>query len=186
LQSYYDDNFSPPGPGNLNAKRRYQSTTIPGTGIVTSPLGPINGFHFNGNSVYHALIVRLEKRFSNGFTLLTSYTFSKDIGDTCGNSYAGNTTGCGFQDTRNLRAERAVDNIDIPQRFVLSGVYELPIGKGLHFGSRMPAVANAVLGGWSIGSIVASVSGEPYNVTTQGNPANTGSITVVNRPNLVW
>jgi hypothetical protein len=184
LQSKYDDNFSPPGPGNLDAKRPYKSAAITGTNIVTSPLGPIVGYHFNGNSIYHALVSRVEKRFSSGLTLLTSYTFSKAIGDTCGNSAIGETSGCGAQDLRNLRAERSVDNIDVPHRLVVSGVYELPVGKGRRFGANAPRFVNAVLGGWSVGSIVVRASGRPYNVLSQGNPANTGSVMVVNRPNV--
>lgn len=181
----YDDNFSPPGPGNLNAKRRYQSVELPGTGIVTSPLGPVYGYHDNGNSIYHALIAKFEKRFSKGFTLLTSYSFSKTIGDTCGNAAAGNTTDCGFQDLRNLRNDRSADNQDVPQRLAISGVYQLPFGKGRPLASGMPALANAVFGGWSIGSIAVHASGRPYNLSVAGNPANSGTFDVVNRPNAV-
>ena len=183
LESRYDENYSPPGPGNVDAKRRYKSAAIPGTSIVVSP-GATYGYHFNGNSTYHALMSRVEKRFSGGFTLLASYTFSKAIGDTCGNAASGNTTDCGFQDTRNLRAERSVDNIDVPHRFVLSSVYELPFGKGRRFGSSMPGVVEALFGGWSVGSIVVAASGRPYNVINSGNPANTGTFDIVSRPNV--
>ncbi len=182
----YDDNFSPPGPGNINAKRRYQQAEIPGTGIITSPLGPVYGHYNNGNSNYHALLTKVEKRFSSGFTLLTSYAFSKAIGDTCGNSAAGDTSGCGFQDVRNLRLERSVANEDVPHRFVASGVYELPFGKGRRLGGNMPAVAEAAFGGWSLGSIVVATSGRPYSPTVAGNPANTTvGFGIVNRPNIV-
>ena len=184
LLNRYDDNFSAPGAGNVNAKRPYQSVAIPGTSIVTSPLGPVYGYHNNGNSIYHALSTKIEKRFSAGLTLLGSYTYSKAIGDTCGNSAAGDTAGCGYQDIRNIRVERSVDNIDVPHRFVSSGMYELPFGRGRHFGAKMPTVVNAVLGGWSMGSIITMASGRPYNVISQGNPANTGSFGVVNRPNV--
>ena len=183
ILSRYDDNYSPPGPGNLDDKRPFKSAIIPGTDLVVST-GAIYGYHFNGNSIYHALGNRLEKRFSNGFTLLMSYTFSKAIGDVCGNAAAGDTTNCGFQDVRNLRAERSVDNIDVPHRFVASGVYELPFGKGRHFGSTMPGALDTLFGGWSIGSIITRASGRPYNVVNSGNPANTGTFTVVSRPNL--
>jgi hypothetical protein len=94
LETTYDDNFSPPGPGNVDDKRPYKSAVIPGSNVTISP-GAIHGYHFNGNSIYHALLTKLEKRFSGGFTLLTSYTFSKAIGDTCGNSAAGDTTNWG-------------------------------------------------------------------------------------------
>jgi outer membrane receptor protein involved in Fe transport len=181
----YEDNFSPPGPGNINAKRPYLRAEIPGTGIVSSPLGPVQGYKNNANSSYHSLITRLEKRFSRGFTLLTSYGWSKTIGDTCGNAAAGNTSGCGYQDTRFLNLEKSVDNQDVPHRFVLSGLYEVPLGRGRAFGADMHPVANAVLGGWGMGSIITWASGRPYSLTVQGNPANTGSIGVVNRPDVV-
>jgi len=180
----YEDNFSPPGPGNLNAKRRYQKAEIPGTGIVTSPLGPMYGHYNDGNSNYHALLAKLEKRFSNGFTLLTSYAYSKALGDTCGNAASGDTSGCGYQDTRYLHLERAVANEDVPHRFVGSGVYELPFGQGRQWGSGLPAAAEAVFGGWSLGSIVVYANGRPYSPTVSGNPANTGTFGIVNRPNL--
>jgi hypothetical protein len=181
----YEDNYSPPGPGNLNDKRRYKSIELPGTGIVTSPLGPLYGYHNNSNSIYHAMIAKVEKRFSQGFTVLSSYVWSKTIGDTCGNAAAGDTAGCGYQDVRNLRAERAADNQDIPHRFVLSGVYDLPFGKGRHWGGNLHPVANAIFGGWSVGSIVVWAAGEPYSITVPGNPANIGDRVIVNRPNLV-
>jgi hypothetical protein len=116
---------------------------------------------------------------------LTSYTFSKAIGDVCGASAAGGTANCGYQDVCNLRAERSVDNIDIPHRFVTSGLYDLPFGNGRRFGSGMPAVANAVFGGWSIGSIITFASGPPFNVVVPSNPANSGTFTIVDRPNVV-
>ena len=78
-----------------------------------------------------------------------------------------------------------MDNQDVPHRFVLSGIHELPFGKGRRWAAGMPAVAEAVLGGWSMGSIVVWSSGRPYNVTVQGNPANVGDFDVVNRPNVV-
>ena len=71
-------------------------------------------------------MTKVEKRFSRGFTLLTSYTWSKAMGDTCGASGAGNTSGCGYQDLRRLELERAVDNQNVPHRYVLSGLWELP------------------------------------------------------------
>jgi hypothetical protein len=183
LENRFDDNYSPPGPGNLDTKRPYTTATIPG-GLTILP-GAMYGFHFDGNSIYHSLVTRVEKRFSSGFTLLLSYTFSKAIGDVCGNSAAGDTSGCGYQDPRNMRAERSVDNIDVPSRFVLSGVYDLPFGKGRKFGSNLPAVVNGMFGGWALGSIITEASGRPYNVVNSGNPANTGTFNVVSRPNVI-
>jgi hypothetical protein len=76
LLARYEDNYSPAGPGNLNDKRRYKSIELPGTGVVTSPLGPIYGYHNNANSIYHAFIAKVEKRLQ-GFTIISSYGWSK-------------------------------------------------------------------------------------------------------------
>src|SRR5207253_5566485 len=116
--------------------------------------------------------------------LLVSYTHSKAIGDVCGASASGETTNCGYQDLRNLRPERGIDNTDIPNRFVLSGVYELPFGRGRHWGSNIPGFANIIFGGWAIGSIVTRANGFPYSIVVAGNPANSGTYNVVDRPNV--
>ena len=179
----YDENFSPPGPGAINEKRLYKSAEITGTGIITSPLGPIIGYNHDGSSDYHALVTKIEKRFSGGFTLLGSYTWSKNMGDTCGGAAQGNTSGCGFQDVRFFELERSVDNQDVPHRFVASGLWDLPWGRGRLLGSDWHPVLNAIAGGWTVGSIVTWSSGRPYNLTVNGNPANSGSNAVVNRPN---
>ncbi len=184
LERVIDENYSPPGPGAVNAKRPYQIVAVPNT-TINAALGPIYGYHFNGNTDYNALTLRLEKRFSQGLTLLGSYTFSKAIGDICGASAAGDTPNCGYQDPRNLRNERSVDNIDVPQRLVVSGVYQLPVGKGRRFASRMSRPLNAIAGGWSLGSILTVASGMPFSVISAGNPANTGTFSTVNRPNVV-
>ncbi len=181
----HEGNFAPPGPGNLDQKRPLKSAEIPGTGLVASPLGPVIYHHFSGNVNYNALVSRLEKRFSHGLALLGSYTFSKTIGDTCGFAASGNTLGCGYQDPRNFRLERSVDNQDVPHRLVLSGIWEVPVGHGRRWMSDLGGTRNALLGGWAIGSIVSYGSGRPYNVVVPGNPANTGSVAIVNRPNVV-
>ena len=185
LVRQYDGNYSAPGPGALNSKRIYRSLEIPGTGITTSPLAEVYSHRFDGNSNYHALLAKLEKRFTSGFTVLGSYTFSKSIGDTCGGAAQGNASGCGYQDPRYMSQEKAIDNQDIPHRFVTSVLYDLPFGRGRAWGQSVHPVVNAVVGGWSLGSIVTASSGLPYSVIVSGNPANTGSINIVNRPNVV-
>ena len=85
---------------------------------------------------------------------------------------------------RDLTLERSLDNQDVPHRFVASGLYELPFGRGQKFGSGMPKALDYIFGGWGVGSIVTWSSGRPYSATIGGNPANTGSHGVVNRPNV--
>ncbi|MPY90139.1 MAG: hypothetical protein GEU99_19720 [Luteitalea sp.] len=175
-------NFAPPGPGDINERRRYTSAIWPGTDIVVGPLAAFYRHEFNGSSNFHSLQTKVERRFSAGFSLLGSYIWSKTIGDSCGFAGSGNAAGCGIQDPNNLRAERSLDNQHMAHRLVVSSIWELPFGQGRRWGSSWGAVPNAVLGGWSVGGIFTATSGQPRSVTVQGNPANTGDL---NRPNLI-
>jgi len=185
LLNRIDGNFSPPGPGNLNAKRIFQSAVIPGTSIVASPLGPVYRHLFNGNSNYHALVSKVEKRTSSGLNLLASFTWSKTLGDTCADSADASSPNCGFQNALNLRGEKGLDNQDTRLRFVTSLIYEIPFGRGRQWGSGLNRALDAVAGGWSTGGIFTARTGLPYTLAVSGNNANTGSVTVINRPNVV-
>jgi hypothetical protein len=84
-----------------------------------------------------------------------------------------------------MRAEKSLDNQDQGQRFVSSVLWEIPVGRGRRFGSQMSGVANGFIGGWELGDILTRHSGLPYTIIDNGNPANTGSISIISRPNLV-
>ncbi len=68
--------------------------------------------------------------------------------------------GGAIQNPFNLSQEKSVSNQDVPQNFVLSYIYELPVGKGKKFLNK-GGFANAVLGGWSVSGIQTYHSGQP-------------------------
>ena len=185
LINRFDGNFAPAEPGNINLNRPIQSAVIPPSGVTVSPLGGIYKYVFAGNSDYQAMLVKLQKPLAKGLTLLTSYTWSKTIGDTCSDSADGNATNCGFQDPLNMRAERSLDNQNMGQRFVTSLLYDIPVGRGRQFGAQMPKALNALAGGWTLGGIFTRHSGLPYSLIDSGNPANSGNIMIVDRPNVI-
>ncbi len=116
-----------------------------------------------GHSSYNALTAKMERRFSNGLNLLASYTWSKTLtdADSVMPAFSAFDGGAGsVQNPYNLKGEKAVSFQDVPQNFVVSYIYELPIGKGKKFlgDSR---VATALLGGFQIGGINRYVSGTP-------------------------
>jgi hypothetical protein len=117
--------------------------------------------------------------------VLSSFTWAKSIGDTCADSADGSSPNCGFQDPLNLRAEKSLDNQDQRYRFVTSLLYEMPFGRGRRFGGNSNAFVNTALGGWNFGTIFTGFTGLPYTIVVTGNPANTGSVNVINRPNVV-
>src|SRR5439155_10038314 len=73
-------------------------------------------FSSGSSSTYHALQVTLKKRLSKGLLFEGSYTWSKSMDNGEG----------GFQDSNAIRLSRAVTDLDVPHRFILNYVYELP------------------------------------------------------------
>ena len=88
-----DGNPAPPGPGNLNRRRLYQTTAVPPTGDVIT-LANVTRIQKDGWSQYHGLQTKFEKRYSKGMSLLAAYTWSRTRG-----------LEGGYQDYTNIDAE---------------------------------------------------------------------------------
>lgn len=116
-----------------------------------------------GHSSYHALTAKLERRFHSGLNLLAAYTWSKTLTDADSTmpAFSAFDGGAGsVQNPYNLKSEKAVSFQDVPQNFVISYVYELPLGKGKKFLNH-GGVVNALVGGFQVGGIDRYVSGGP-------------------------
>jgi len=123
------------------------------------------------NSNYNALQMRFEKRFSSGFSLLSSYTFSKTMSDGADGLWNNN----GFQIIRNwyCRAcDYSISSYDQPHRFVSNVTYELPIGKGKALGSSWNRFTDLLLGQWQMNGILTLSQGQPLRFTTAQNTSN--------------
>ena len=101
----------------------------------------------SGFSWYHSMQVRLEKRMTRGFTIQANYTWSKFM------------QALGKLNSTDPRLEHVVSATDRPQRIVVSGIYELPFGKGKHFLTSAPGWANQIVGEWSVQAIYQGQSG---------------------------
>ncbi|MBL8217261.1 MAG: carboxypeptidase regulatory-like domain-containing protein [Bryobacterales bacterium] len=133
-----------------------------------------------GNSIYHAFLLSVEKRLANGFAILGSYTFAKLISDSAivPSNFGAVEVGSdnGYQNGKyDRRAERSIDPTDVANRLVISGIYELPFGKGKKFapGSR---AADKVIGGWQLNVISTMQGGLPLVIRGANN-------FLANRPN---
>jgi hypothetical protein len=119
-----------------------------------------------GQSSYDALEAKLDKRFTNGLNILASYTFSKTLtdADVIQPYWSTLQNGGAVQDPENLRGEKAVSSEDIPNTFVVTYVYELPVGKGKQFlGSSSRAVDEAI-GHWTVTGTQHYQSGQPISI----------------------
>jgi hypothetical protein len=115
-----------------------------------------------GQSTYNALEAKLERHFRNGLNLLASYTYSKTItdADSSFSTETGfNSNVFGAQNPYNLNGEKAVSYQDIPHTFVISYLYELPVGTGKKYLNHGPV--GKVLGGWQVSGIQRYQTGSP-------------------------
>lgn len=134
-----------------------------------------------GSSTYHALNMKLERRYANGFNLLANYTFSKFLDNIEGGSEFAGGEGNGYTHPELRALDRSYSGNDIRHRLIGSSVYELPIGKGRRVDIPNP-VLNAVAGGWSLGTIAEFFTGAPWGAIEQTNLTNTFAGSP--RPNL--
>lgn len=136
-----------------------------------------------GNTFYHGMQVKLEKRYSNGLYLLNSYTFSKAIDNAAGHleTYNGDNSRVNLY---NLAGERGISSYNITHNNVTSLIYEVPFGRGQKWGSDWHPVMNGVLGGWRTTLINTARSGFPINLTYSPVSAQQVCSSCTYRPNV--
>ncbi len=126
--------------------------------------GAIQLYSNFGHNSYHSATVRVERRYHSGFFANGFYTWSKNLTESDADGSAGGVT------YYNRRLEKARSNFDISHRFVGTFIYELPYGKGRHFGNKGGWV-NAAAGGWDLTFSQTLQSGPPMTVTFAGAPS---------------
>jgi len=115
-----------------------------------------------GNSTYHAVFVRAEKRFSHSLSFLAHYTFSKFLDDVESANEFGSTGS--YMDAYNRRLDKGRSGSDVPHRLVVEAMYQYR--------------------GWKLGVFETAESGPAFTVITSANTTNAfpaGSL----RPNLL-
>jgi hypothetical protein len=132
--------------------------------------------HFNdvmtttneGESWYHALQLSLERRFARGYTFNANYTWSRF------------EEAIAYLNPGDPAPTRTISDFDSPHRVVLSGIVEMPFGRGRRFGSQVNTVVDRLIGGWQISGIYQFQTGRP--VGNFGNLLLTGSIDDIGIP----
>lgn len=100
-----------------------------------------------GYSWYHALQTRLERRFSKGYTLMLAYTWSKTM------------EAIEFLNAQDTVPYESISSFDRPHRVVVSGIWELPFGRGRRWGATMPKALDFAAGGWQLNGVMQRQSG---------------------------
>jgi hypothetical protein len=150
----------PPRPGDLQSLRTFPE------------LGPLFQIQHIGNSIYHSLQIKAEKRFTRRLSFLASFVWAKSI-DNADSQIPGSFESFGAQDERNLRLERGLSFFDVRRRLSGGYVYSIP-----------PApVWQPVLRNWQLSGNLTFQDGTPLNPVYYATDfANSGT---PNRPNVV-
>ena len=127
-------------------------------------------------SRYHALEMKLERRFSDGYSYLFGYTLSRSK-DTRSFDPAFTTVSTGSNqsasstpyDIANRDLNFAVSDFDRTHVFSAQGVYELPFGQGRRFASASGPVLERLIGGWTVSGQMIAQSGRPFTIYSGAN-----------------
>ena len=161
--------------GSLSRKLEFlraANESAPGTtGTVPSrapypTFGRIQLVDNSANAYYNSLFIKATKRFSKGFTVLTSYTFSRSQDNSSGIRVQGQDT-LFPQNSYCRKCEWALSAFDERHRFVTSTLYDIPVGRGRMMDVKNP-VLNNIVGGWQLGGIWTMQSGFPVTPSVGG------------------
>lgn len=150
LQIY---NAAPPGAGAAITRRAFPSFG-----------GTVQVMNAPSHSTYNGLQARFQERFHGGFTLLSSFAYAKSIDNGSG---IRTTDGDSLTPSNNynLGGERGLSAFDFRKRLTTSLLYELPFGKGKRLLGTTNRLADAVVGGWQVGTILTLQDGFPATAT---------------------
>jgi hypothetical protein len=121
----------------------------------------------DGNSNFHSLILRAQRRMPGELTFVADYIFSKNIVDGWegGGATASQISYC-------RACDRGLSSIHVPHRFVGSFVAPLPFGRGRRFASQTGRLVHLLVDDWSVSGILSLASGSPFTVGAANNTAS--------------
>ncbi|HEX4310005.1 MAG TPA: carboxypeptidase regulatory-like domain-containing protein [Acidobacteriaceae bacterium] len=148
------------------------------SGISTEPYPAFNGnihqlaFAAIGN--YNSLQAKLQRRFSNGLSFLTDYTWSHSLDDAREPLPSNNDGGDRMYPVFGLRIDYGNSPFDVRQSYHFAGTYELPFGVGRRYGDHK-GVANTLAGGWNSTLLFRTQKGFPFTVGSNTPTVNGAS-----------
>ena len=128
-----------------------------------------------GNSTYHAVFLKAERRFGKSLSIMAHFTFSKFLDDAAASTEFGDPGS--YMDAYNRRLDKGRSGSDIPRRAVITFLYTLPKLAGTKW-------LNGAIGGWAVSSLAVLQSGQTFTVYDSVNNSN-ANIAGTMRPNLI-
>lgn len=121
--------------------------------------GNLTETEHSGASTYYALQAKVERRYSNGFSLLSSFTWGKS--ETANSFWA--------TQVASTKIQKMLDSADTKFHLVVTPVYELPFGHGKRFAGHVNKLTDELIGGWVLDGTYTFQSGNPLSFPTNSN-----------------
>jgi hypothetical protein len=156
-----------------------QGPYLSGNPALRGEIGQISGTASIGRQGYNALQATLRKRFAGGLEYQVAFTYSHGMSDSIG--YYGQGGGQAgaqspyWQYLYCQACEMGPTYFDAKLMLVPSFTYQLPLGRGRHFGSGWNKPVDALIGGWQLGGIWTAHTGYPLTIKMSGDPSGTGA-----------
>ena len=107
-----------------------------------------------GTSSSHQFQLTVDKRLSHGLQFRAAYTLSKSIDDNSGFRARSST----LTDPLNPRLDRGLADFDATHRFVVSPIWQIPLG------SHGNSLVSKIAGGWTVSAITSFQTGNPFTI----------------------
>ncbi len=120
----------------------------------------------DGNSWYNAMVTEVRKRWSSGFSLQSSYTFSRNIDTTQASTFFSdgtNGTTSAMPEYEGFQYNKGLADYHAKHNWVMNSIWTLPFGKNLE------GVAKALFDGWEVAGISSLRSGNPLTLFVARN-----------------
>jgi outer membrane receptor protein involved in Fe transport len=159
----WDTNMPPPGPGTFNSRRPYFQAYGWDQGLNIRRAGMASG--------YNSLQAKIDKRFSNGFSGNSTFTYGRGLDE----------GGTGPMNQFNLQGDWGISDYSRKYISVSQFIWDLPFGPGKSMGNSTSGVTSTLISGWSISSILNFMSGPAFTPVLGDNSTLNSPITL--RPN---
>src|SRR5688572_1211187 len=150
---------------------------------------PIQGYQFiqsafdGGKGDYHALQMKVERRYSDGVYLLNSFTWSRARDNASGHLETANGDNSRVN-MANIEGEFGISGYNQPLNNTTTLIWQIPIGRERRWGSSMSPVLDVLAGGWQLTAINTMTSGRPVNLTYSPSSQFSVSGAPTYRPNV--
>ncbi|HEY6119997.1 MAG TPA: TonB-dependent receptor [Pyrinomonadaceae bacterium] len=142
---------------------------FPGSRQVTTH-SIVQEVQYTGQSWYDSFQSKLERRFTKGLSVISTYVWAHAIDNSPGGFCTGGTgpTTCGFANPLRPELDKANADFDVRHRFTFAAVWELPFGKGRRYASGVSRGVDYVIGGWQVNTNITVQSGPPFSILANG------------------